>query len=1430
MPKLLSESEVSDGSADQLSIVAYCGKLRHGLLYGGEDVDSPKAQALSEAKKAVTTAAMEAIEAEKAAAERKEAEAAEAEAAEAERVASAAAAALAQEAQEKAAEEAMAALTKAAAERAAAESELAEKRAADALKAAEEAAKAVDEPEKADVSEPEPPPAKEPEINIPEVPDAPADADEETKATVAEAKKEREEKIAALEAEKAAREAKAAEEKAAKEKAEEEAKAAAAAAAAEAAEEAAKAVAAAEKAAVEKAAAEKAAAEAEEDMARLTAEKEAAAKTAEEAKEVEEAAKAKAADMKNAAARARKAVATKRRLSLVAHAEATDALKRAADAAVHEEAAVATAMAKAAKEKAEAEEAEDKETAAKAAAEEEAAAAELEKKKRATADAKAAVVAAEAATDTAAILDAEEGAHAVLLEKMAEKAPPTFTRLEEPEPEPEPEPVLIQMPDVPQAFDFGANFHDLEKEVVKVAEATPGALKQVFETTKSVAESCVLHPAPVRMLKRGFTVADDATKVVTRPLLDVTGKALSMGAEATIAAYPHVKSGTVQAFHVTKDVVRDHVIPQVQNATSKTLEITQKGVDSTGAAITSTAPGKMLETNVVAPINEKVIAPVNENVVKPVVDVTEKGIEATKQAYSENFGKIKFEEDKKKAEAINAQILKDYEEKMAAKAAKAERKKAKAKVLAKQEAGEELTEEEQAVLDFVEPDEEEEALKLPPPQRMVRAKKNNAEKHRKSLSSFKSEEKEAAAEEPEPEVKVAPEDATFTAMPVAEQSDQVMEEKAAAAEAVAMTKAASQVSVPVIVPDDFEVVEVVVQKETLDTKLGVVLTSAEDCSLPVVASVKDTGAAADVACQLEGTLMPGDKIVKISALSNVVFLNTAIDCKGEARATTDLLKKAVGPIKIAIERAGHAETVIVDKPKQSMPLGVELASKSDWKHPKVSSVVDRFTLGVAASILKVDDVIISVEAATDDATLETRNALDTCVAAVGFLKGSVGKITMEVHRAKSGKKAAETIMNLAAEAAPEGLATTDLDLHQPHEVVFDHYEPGAIDNKGSFVLSAPSAEAEESALKDLASAPVVEEKGAVDQVVDQVFQKTMVKQISEGIDAGIDITKKVIDATGKGVQVVADFANKPQLKKMGSSTVVAPKPELQWAVKAKSDLVKHIVVVNKVDYKAKLGVTFSSHPGDSHPVVAVLDPTGHASTPAYQLQGKLMKGDRIAGVSGYTHVVELETKAAWSASTTAQFLAKAVGLIKFKVERDHPGGVPEEMTICVVKESVSDKLGIDLVSMPGDKHPTVKAVVDRFINGVAAGKLVPGDKLISVQAATKAESLGTAATIGANGNAASTTTYFISSAIGPITFEVLRVADKEKRASECKEIYTGPGSVLHNTDYWAENAELTNIAAEDIGETISEAELESIGLSGINKGTGTKKDAQGYLV
>ena len=78
--------------------------------------------------------------------------------------------------------------------------------------------------------------------------------------------------------------------------------------------------------------------------------------------------------------------------------------------------------------------------------------------------------------------------------------------------------------------------------------------------------------------------------------------------------------------------------------------------------------------------------------------------------------------------------------------------------------------------------------------------------------------------------------------------------------------------------------------------------------------------------------------------------------------------------------------------------------------------------------------------------------------------------------------------------------------------------------------------------------------------------------------------------------------------------------------------------------------------------------------------------------------------------------------------------------------------------------------------------------------------------------------------------EVLRVADKEKRASECKEIYTGPGSVLHNTDYWAENAELTNIAAEDIGETISEAELESIGLSGINKGTGTKKDAQGYLV
>ena len=53
-------------------------------------------------------------------------------------------------------------------------------------------------------------------------------------------------------------------------------------------------------------------------------------------------------------------------------------------------------------------------------------------------------------------------------------------------------------------------------------------------------------------------------------------------------------------------------------------------------------------------------------------------------------------------------------------------------------------------------------------------------------------------------------------------------------------------------------------------------------------------------------------------------------------------------------------------------------------------------------------------------------------------------------------------------------------------------------------------------------------------------------------------------------------------------------------------------------------------------------------------------------------------------------LKKSVGLVKFHVQRKG-----EDVAVNVEKSVASDKLGVELRSAPGEKHPTIIGVADR---------------------------------------------------------------------------------------------------------------------------------------
>ena len=67
-------------------------------------------------------------------------------------------------------------------------------------------------------------------------------------------------------------------------------------------------------------------------------------------------------------------------------------------------------------------------------------------------------------------------------------------------------------------------------------------------------------------------------------------------------------------------------------------------------------------------------------------------------------------------------------------------------------------------------------------------------------------------------------------------------------------------------------------------------------------------------------------------------------------------------------------------------------------------------------------------------------------------------------------------------------------------------------------------------------------------------------------------------------------------------------------------------------------------------------------------------------------------------------------------------------TVSVFKHEPTDPLGIELTSAPGYEHPKVTRAV-----GSVAGKLMIGDAVMSVQGATAAEAVESAATLAARG-------------------------------------------------------------------------------------------------
>ena len=340
-----------------------------------------------------------------------------------------------------------------------------------------------------------------------------------------------------------------------------------------------------------------------------------------------------------------------------------------------------------------------------------------------------------------------------------------------------------------------------------------------------------------------------------------------------------------------------------------------------------------------------------------------------------------------------------------------------------------------------EEEEAEDVLELPKsghPSRMVRARKaNTAKKHnkvRESAAASASAIMEEEDEKTEAALEMRASSMTHFIAPHPEETDEMAQEKAMVAAAVAAT-AAVGVTKAMVVPSGWGEEDILIDKASLSTRLGVTLSSQDDREHPVVHSIAAGGAAATPRCQLKGVLHAGDRILRISAFTHVVRRDTEMDDHGHAIATSAMLRRAVGPIRVEVKRVGKlvghkvCKTVLLYKGAVSERLGITLESDSSHVHPVVAGIAES---GAAAGKLHKGDVILSIEAATETTTLETHHGKETShLVATAFLKAAVGPVALRVHRLRDQQKRRASVAALAAEvqSGSKAVATTDDRLH-----------------------------------------------------------------------------------------------------------------------------------------------------------------------------------------------------------------------------------------------------------------------------------------------------------------------------------------------------------------------------------------------------------------
>ena len=289
---------------------------------------------------------------------------------------------------------------------------------------------------------------------------------------------------------------------------------------------------------------------------------------------------------------------------------------------------------------------------------------------------------------------------------------------------------------------------------------------------------------------------------------------------------------------------------------------------------------------------------------------------------------------------------------------------------------------------------------------------------------------------------------------------QSAETTAAMAEVAAVVQAtadAAETESPVDVPTGWKAETIVLDKKSLETKMGLVLLYPEEEDHPIVYEVDEGGTAATPECQLEGKIMPGDRILALEAANHVVHVDTKLTNPEKLNADTlALLKKCVGHVKLGIVRDGEEMVVSIDKQTKEQRLGLGVVTDDKHTHPFVAAVDAE---GQCVDKIKINDVLMFIEAGTDVAQLQTRYAPDNIKHKVTttFLKAVVGHIKILVHRmADEAKRDAQNAaLRKKWGDAEASLTTTDTAPVMPQKVA------NARQSRGSVFMSHLTTDADE---------------------------------------------------------------------------------------------------------------------------------------------------------------------------------------------------------------------------------------------------------------------------------------------------------------------------------------------------------------------------------